>query len=65
MTNDPISKAVALIFQVHDTDWCDALVACLRNADMDAFRTALIAEHERRWEEFYAKHPSARPGNDS
>lgn len=64
MADDPIRKAVALIFQVDDTDWSDAFVECLRNADMNAFRSALVAEHTRRWEEFYDKHPSARPDND-
>ena len=45
---DPIGAAVALIFQVTDTRWRDALVECLRAATLEAFKAALLAEHERR-----------------
>jgi hypothetical protein len=55
MSADQIKKAVDLIFEHMDSESRDGLVGYLRNADMEAFRTALQIEHERRWEEFYAE----------
>lgn len=55
MSDNQIKKAVDLIFERMDSEWSDGLVGYLRNADMEAFRTALQIEHRRRWEEFYAE----------
>lgn len=50
-----VKKAVDLIFEHMDSEYSDGLVGYLRNADMEAFRTALQIEHQRRWQEFYAE----------
>jgi hypothetical protein len=55
LSDDQIEKAVALIFEHMESSCSDAFVGYLRNADMEAFRTALHIEHQRRLEEFYAK----------
>ena len=55
MSDDQIKKAVDLIFEHMNSEYPTALVGYLRNADMEAFRTALQIEHQRQWEEFYAE----------
>jgi hypothetical protein len=45
---DKAALAVAQVLQVVDTKWSDRLVELLRDADMDSFRTKLLAEHKRR-----------------
>jgi hypothetical protein len=47
--------AVAHIFHVHDVEWSDRLIELLRDADMEAFRTKLLAEHQRRLDAFEAR----------
>jgi hypothetical protein len=47
--------AVAHIFHVHDVEWSDRLIELLRDADMEAFRTKLLAEHHRRLDAFEAR----------
>ena len=59
MSDDQIKKAVDLIFERMDSEGSDGLVGYLRNADMEAFRTALQIEHQRHWEEFHAKYGRA------
>jgi hypothetical protein len=39
-----------------ESTYRDGLVGYLRDADMEAFRTALQIEHHRRWEEFFAEY---------
>ena len=51
---DNAALAVAQVFQVRDFEWLDRLVELLRHADMESFRTKLLAEHKRRSEEFYS-----------
>jgi hypothetical protein len=57
---DNAALAVAQVFQVRDFEWLDRLVELLRHADMESFRTKLLAEHKRRSEEFYSEHPGSR-----
>ena len=45
---DKAALAVAHVFEVGDSEWTDRLVELLRDADMEAFRVKLLAEHERR-----------------
>jgi hypothetical protein len=45
---DNAALAVAQVFQIADSEWSDRLVELLRDADMDSFRTKLLAEHKRR-----------------
>jgi hypothetical protein len=45
---DNAALPVAQVFQIADSEWSDRLVALLRDADMDSFRTKLVAEHKRR-----------------
>ena len=45
---DKAALAVAQVLQVVDMEWSDRLVELLRDADMDSFRTKLLAEHKRR-----------------
>jgi hypothetical protein len=45
---DKAALAVAQVFQVVDTEWSDRLVELLRDADIDSFRTKLLAERKRR-----------------
>ena len=45
---DKAALAVAQVLQVVDTEWSHRLVELLRDADMDSFRTKLLAEHKRR-----------------
>ena len=54
---DRETSAVALIFHMHDAAWEDRLVKLLQDADMETFRTKLIAEHKRRLDEFNAWYP--------
>ena len=56
--SDGANKAalsVAHVFRVHDIEWQDHLIELLRDADMEAFRTLLLAEHQRRLDAFTAR----------
>jgi hypothetical protein len=46
--DDKAALAVAQVFQIADSEWTDRFVELLRHADMDFFRTKLLAEHTRR-----------------
>jgi hypothetical protein len=52
---DKAALAVAHVFRVHDIEWQDHLIELLRDADMEAFRTLLLAEHQRRLDAFTAR----------
>ena len=52
---DKAALAVAHVFRVHDIEWQDHLIERLRDADMEAFRTLLLAEHQRRFDAFTAR----------
>ena len=52
---DKAAQAVAHGFRVHDIEWQDHLIELLRDADMEAFRTLLLAEHQRRLDAFTAR----------
>ena len=52
---DKAAQAVAHVFRVHDIEWQDHLIELLRDADMEAFRTLLLAEHQRRLDAFTAR----------
>ena len=52
---DKAALAVAHVFRVHDIEWQDHLVELLRDADIEAFRTLLLAEHQRRLDAFTAR----------
>ena len=56
--NEPnkAALAVAHIFHVIDIEWQDNLIELLRDADMEAFRTMLLAEHQRRLDAFEKKY---------
>jgi hypothetical protein len=45
---DNAALAVAQVFKVADSEWLDRLVELLRDADMESFRTKLLAEYKRR-----------------
>ena len=49
------AQAVAHVFRVHDIGWQDRLIELLRDADMEALRTLLLAEHQRRLDAFTAR----------
>ena len=46
--DDSATLAVVQVFQVADSEWSDRLVELLRDANMESFRTKLLAEHKRR-----------------
>ena len=52
---DKAALAVAHVFWVHDIEWQDRLIELLRDADMEAFRALLLAEHQRRLDAFTAR----------
>ena len=52
---DKAALAVAHVFRVRDIAWQDRLIELLRDADMQAFRTLLLAEHQRRLDAFTAR----------
>jgi hypothetical protein len=49
---DNATLAVAQVFKVADSEWLDHLVDLLRDADMESFRTKLLAEYKRRRDAF-------------
>jgi hypothetical protein len=52
---DKAALAVAHVFRAHRIEWQDHLIELLRDADMEAFRTLLLAEHQRRLDAFTAR----------
>jgi len=57
---DSATLAVKQIFQIPDSEWSDRLIELLRHADMESFRTKLLTEHKRRWDDFDLKFPGER-----
>ena len=52
---DKAALTVAHVFRVHDIEWQDHLIELLRDADREACRTLLLAEHQRRLDAFTAR----------
>jgi hypothetical protein len=57
---DPIGSAVALLLESDRYQWREEFVECLRHADPEALKAALIAAEEQDWADYHARHPSPK-----